>query len=719
MTTDFFWAHAKHTVNKETLRLPKSHGGMNLFSPQSRNEAQYLFWTRLYLEPPETRPIWAFLADAIFRTAIIQDDARRVPKAQRNNAIYQAWKPNMQKLPSMLKKMLETARKAQVSLDSSALPSHIKESEPLWAHPALSIYEKLSKNSGSVKCLRNTHEVGTVEDLEELADEDELDHVPEPDCACDNCLEDRIQGCRFPHRCAELARDIISDIAERWNPLSAVADNAPEPAPPDQAQAQPSGARTGGELPFDNTLTYGKDRNDLFRAYGQALSLDGRTAFEAARAPLASRDWIIERGTPILAALTAVVEEDQSSRAKAAVAVVFPDENLPGMARKCRGGAQNSLQAIATGVCIAARQAPTDRPLRIATTNKQAFKALTSELAQNESDGWTPLLEVQTEISIILVDKSRKKDWPSLDVAKEKAAEALENGRMAVLAPVSLAPFDRPGIKLKGLTQQRARKAALAVHTLTTPVRPSTARTLKRTQEDLRRDYGCSPTAQQLWASITDKSLSRNVRDFLWKWLHNGHKTGRYFAKMKAPWKARAQCPSCDKLEDMEHILTECTTTGQAKIWDLARLRLEHYGVQFKLSASTVWGCATIRICDPSSKRDERAERAFRIIVSESAFLVWKLRCIARIEHSDDPTWSPSPALVEERWKEILRSREAQDCLLTKTAVFGNKALDEALVHGTWDADVSRLVREHPWLAFSIPGVLVGRVDIRQALGIG
>ncbi|KAF9058415.1 hypothetical protein BDP27DRAFT_1241297, partial [Rhodocollybia butyracea] len=72
--------------------------------------------------------------------------------------------------------------------------------------------------------------------------------------------------------------------------------------------------------------------------------------------------------------------------------------------------------------------------------------------------------------------------------------------------------------------------------------------------------------------------------------------------------------------------------------------------------------------------------RLYRIIVSESAHLIWKLRN-ARVING---TPNPSAQEVTNRWLFTINSRLNLDRLLTNSKKFGGKALSCALVTKTW-----------------------------------
>ncbi|EJD44641.1 hypothetical protein AURDEDRAFT_65124, partial [Auricularia subglabra TFB-10046 SS5] len=213
--------------------------------------------------------------------------------------------------------------------------------------------------------------------------------------------------------------------------------------------------------------------------------------------------------------------------------------------------------------------------------------------------------------------------------------------------------------------------------------------------------------------SLKSRNLSRGTRDFLWKGLHDTHKISRYFSKMPQPWKDYEHCQMCGCVELMEHILFECPDSGQARAWALVHAFLARKRVAVEIDLGTIWGCVAIQL---SGIWDDTTSRAFRIIISESAFLIWKIRCKKRIKHADTPEWHLSDDEVEERWVRVMRGRRAQDMVLTNKRVFKKRALAESLANRTWEdhLDNRNLGTGRDW---NKPGVLVG-IGLQDA-GIG
>ncbi|OSX61808.1 hypothetical protein POSPLADRAFT_1145393, partial [Postia placenta MAD-698-R-SB12] len=106
--------------------------------------------------------------------------------------------------------------------------------------------------------------------------------------------------------------------------------------------------------------------------------------------------------------------------------------------------------------------------------------------------------------------------------------------------------------------------------------------------------------------------------------------------------------------------------------------------------------------------------RLWRILISESVYLVWKLRNERVIQHGNVAGWQHSRREVEERWLQVLNVRLALDRTLTNPR-YKHSSVSADLVDETWRGTlVSTGPIPNDWI-FK-PGVLVG---IRNATRAG
>ncbi|KZV95419.1 hypothetical protein EXIGLDRAFT_610604, partial [Exidia glandulosa HHB12029] len=310
--------------------------------------------------------------------------------------------------------------------------------------------------------------------------------------------------------------------------------------------------------------------------------------------------------------------------------------------------------------------------------------------------------------TLLYVSKHRH-GWSELKETVNKARAAARAAQTLQKPDIAEAvPYDTTGAKLSTMTQKRAHRIIKVIETAETPDRKATSTELKHAQDAVETNNGARPTEKQIWTSIRSRDIPRNVQNFLWKGIHGAHKVGEYFSNMPMPWKEYATCPLCDVTESMEHILFSCTDPARRSIWRLAKRAIEtKTGERIDVNIGTVWGCATMRFDDEEKPKAEGKARAFRIIISESAFLIWKIRCERRIQHEDDQNWKVNRQEATNRWKATINNRIAIDRLLTNKTRHKRGALSTQTVLNTWcDIIETKEGEEKDWIRH--PGVLVG-----------
>ncbi|EIM91486.1 uncharacterized protein STEHIDRAFT_48463 [Stereum hirsutum FP-91666 SS1] len=121
----------------------------------------------------------------------------------------------------------------------------------------------------------------------------------------------------------------------------------------------------------------------------------------------------------------------------------------------------------------------------------------------------------------------------------------------------------------------------------------------------------------------------------------------------------------------------------------------------------TILGCGVSGFKTEGGKRLSGANRLWRILISESAHLIWKLRCVRRIQHEDDPNKYPSHNEIHNKWVFTINQRLSLDRSACNKRKFGPKATRPDLVLKTWNGTLfneKNLPENWLWQA----GVLVG-----------
>lgn len=180
---------------------------------------------------------------------------------------------------------------------------------------------------------------------------------------------------------------------------------------------------------------------------------------------------------------------------------------------------------------------------------------------------------------------------------------------------------------------------------------------------------------------LNEKDISRNIRDFLWKSTHNALKVGDFWSRIPGS-EDRATCQICGETDTMEHILTKCAAPGREIIWKLAeKLWHNKYEEEITPGFGGILGCGLSNF-EREGARMTGKNRLYRIVVSESAFMIWKIRCERQIggrNHSDIE--------IHNKWVGIMNQRLALDCTLSNRTRYGRKAM----VKNTWSGCVANI----------------------------
>ncbi|EJD33807.1 hypothetical protein AURDEDRAFT_76679 [Auricularia subglabra TFB-10046 SS5] len=706
--------------------LPQN-GGVNLFCAEERNDAQYLVWLGVYLAPTALRPKWAFVADHIFRSAMIKEHRKRMPDAGITNPFHQCWRPNLRKLPLTLRRLYRVAKKYGLVIDDPEIPETVKEQMSLWAHPAMPSLARGRRATNILRCLRTNHAIRTIEDLDEVAELDVPEHVNDIHCDCDNCEDDRSEGCRNPAACQEMAQAILAQLPERWNlsarQLTQAEDMRCTLEPPSVEELD-----NGETSTFDRDMRQDKELWELYRVFGNSIAVKPAPPEEIMQRDSGVAEQVDASGDALQVTVCSAMDQDNTDGASGGFAVMFSDVAMNGIWGHISDPDATHASAALDGIRAAAEYAPPERVLHVVTNSRGAARALTVHLKLHEKLGWTDVPKLSragrltaaalrarpADTTITYVSKNRYKSWPEVRDTMLSARGVANGGEGYGEENNAHAESDRPGLALVGLTQRAAHRAIKQAKAASCPNRKATTTNLARIKEAIRDATGTAPKDSQIWEDLRREGLSRKTQNFIWKAIHGAHKVGEYFEKMPEPWKSYGRCASCDVPESMEHILTQCPDSGQETMWRLTAGLLKTKLITFDVNYGLILGCCSARI-----RGSAVADRLFKIAVSETAFLIWKIRCTHRIEHDSDPGHRLPEAELAARWEKAMELRLHQDLALTKYKNLRGRRPQNWVAQSTWRDDSD--YRNSLYLKGKLigPGVLVSIGSFKASLGIG
>ena len=177
----------------------------------------------------------------------------------------------------------------------------------------------------------------------------------------------------------------------------------------------------------------------------------------------------------------------------------------------------------------------------------------------------------------------------------------------------------------------------------------------------------------------------------------------------------RGECAACGQIETMEHILSECDVPGQRLIWQMAKgLWKKRNGKWPRPSLGAVLSSPVAPFLTKKGKPKAGDARLYRILMTESAHLIWKLRNESVIRETDEAPKSPATKdEISARWHAAINARLIEDCALTDSGKYGKRALKTGLVERTWSNILAEEDSLPPEWWKGGTGVLVGIEPVR------
>ncbi|KAG1850503.1 hypothetical protein C8R48DRAFT_567296, partial [Suillus tomentosus] len=165
--------------------------------------------------------------------------------------------------------IIKTAKKHNIIFAPIKMSKNIKKQLPAWHNIGApqNTYHK-SKN----KCLQETHNVQNIKNLIKCRKRltrlsgDPL-HVPRKTCACSDCKRDKNKGCKNPHYCAQIANEILSKLAPKFNTKSKPKKDDLSLTHHRKEKNNQAHERRTGELLFDPSITIRSNVSEGFRIF--------------------------------------------------------------------------------------------------------------------------------------------------------------------------------------------------------------------------------------------------------------------------------------------------------------------------------------------------------------------------------------------------------------------------------------------------------------------
>ena len=684
---EFIWdSTAPPTMSLARLYALTEEGGISLLDIRARNKAIDIVRLKTYMDLSPSRPKWAYLTDAIINT-LHPNIPPKPPAFPLTSWSPPSRGPRASTLPLCVISIIKTAREAKLTFAPLRLSKQLKVQLPAWFHLGAPprAYNKLKD-----ECLKNRHRVGKVKNLRALTKrlEPGTAHQQHQSCPCDDCKKDRAKGCKNPHRCAFNARNLLTGLARKLNPATPrQADNLTLTHHRLEKNAK-ANIKRGDEVIFNPTVTTRTSLKDCFRVFVTQPPSD-----QSATRPKSEE----EPPPPMVMYTDGSCVNNGLLDAKSGAGVWVNDAHPLNKAVRVPGPLQSNQVGELAAVLIALQTAPRKADLTIITDSQYVIQALNHSLQTWEDTGWTNTQNAEWLRATAYHLRSRSAPTRFKWVKGHNGTRGNEEAdKLATTGVNKPAPdevdlsvpdnFQPTGLRLATTTQ------ASAYAYLSSLKRPPTPRRveilLERIRTTLETVNEHTLTNRNLWKGCRHQDIRRPVQAFLYKAINNTLRIGEFWERIPN-LEHRARCASCDATtESLEHILVECEDPSTNLIWTLTKRLWPADTIPWPdLCLGLLLGCGNICLPSPDDQPYQKGpSRLLRILLSESAHLIWVLRCERTIQGT-----THSPSAVEMRWKNKLNQRIATDRFLASFYERGN--FTRSLVYHTW---TPALLRDYP-----------------------
>ncbi|EIN07268.1 ribonuclease H-like protein [Punctularia strigosozonata HHB-11173 SS5] len=369
--------------------------------------------------------------------------------------------------------------------------------------------------------------------------------------------------------------------------------------------------------------------------------------------------------------------------------------DIPSASRAIRvpGDKHSNQRGEVAAVLVALQTTAPFVPILFKTDSMYVIDGLTAHLPRWEDIGWTGIAnsDLLKATAFHLGRRSATTDFlwvkgHSGEEGNERAdALAKEGANKDEADPLDLSippEFNLRGAKLSAMTQSMLYERVLA-HKGPKTVRPAALAPLDMTRHAIKETNGVMLDDEALWRSIRCKDLRQPVRQLLYRAMHGSHRLGKFWQNVPGLVEREA-CAYCGDEESLEHIMTGCDNGPGKVVWDLLHDAWpQGRGAPPNITLGLILGCGAIQIKETNHEtgveqlRTNRS-RLMRILISESAYLIWVLRCERTIQDRKH-----SGETIRRRWamaiQRRLESDHAMACRTIRTESHVRK------VQGTWD----------------------------------
>lgn len=246
--------------------------------------------------------------------------------------------------------------------------------------------------------------------------------------------------------------------------------------------------------------------------------------------------------------------------------------------------------------------------------------------------------------------------------------------------------------------------------------RKATRSGLNITRWAVKSRWNRTPTDKLIWRSIRNPDIDRKIRAFLYNTIHQSLRIGPYWERIPEH-DHRVMCSACETQETLAHILEECRVSGQDTVWKLAAATLRNRGITLgNVTLGDAMACAMADNKKQNRKPDTALNRLMTIVMSESLYTIWLIRCKWVISKGSNLEDIIHPNEVEALWRTRINKRIRVDQTMASKKIFKWKKVTRQMVLNTWSKTLqNEEVLPNNWIWSK--GVLVGAGSVSRPPG--
>lgn len=619
----FFWRDKRAgAVRRDILHRDVSEGGLRLPSFTHRVETSVLMWVKKWRRPFIDRPFWTEVAD---RLLYLTSDKSTVMEVRTGfgkgmiNPVDQLWwapKRGHNPLSKTTMELFKAPEKYGVIVDAPKVARSKMKEQPFWLNKTVSVdpgYEVM--NNQAVTWLKQYHNVFRMKDAL------------------------TVKKGRCPHHgdCRKVINTWKANLKPKWNPALQTPGGDLDHTP-NRILANSMKNRLIDAILINPDVTHRESSRLATRvfAFGKpsvypGLKFDGQ-----------SEGDIIEIFTDGSADKNGL----PTSRCGAGG---WSEKQEFCFSIRVRGEPQSNNRGEVAAVLKAMQLAYVNVPVLIRTDSMYVIYGLTGGHVEWEDMNWLGIKNDDIWRALLMTIRRRSAEtW----IQKVEAHSGIYGNEQAdELAKAALEKRDFDELDLRVDERWFAKGARLSTMTFRNmyrwvrelngkPFSISVKQNLDRVRDDMEGIMQDRHYDERIWISLWKEPMRREVSSFLWQALHGRTVVGPYFKHWGPEWEERQWC-ECRELETLEHILKGCYKRPWVyEIWrvlgeafldsevkgydkDMTKKYVDHpplpppYGVVLGINLY--------------KSKNKAEERLVKILVSETAFVIWKCRNALRV----------------------------------------------------------------------------------------